>query len=1647
MQVKSLSNEQLLLAKEILDVRISTLFKGDESGHAFHGNQWTGGEGIAAIGSAANSYQATQPAAAPDPRYLNQSTPPFIGSNVVTNGEPGAEELNQIITLPNGGSVGLLFLQKKLVKVTMPNGDTFYYNDDNSYTLYNKTFPEGLIFTNNGLVPEYHPSFQLPFDIFWPDKKKSALVKGDVAGHDFHGNQWTGGEGGENIASPEHQSAVEQSLTHGPSYQGWNTTNQRQLEESKMLADKLRNDGGFTFPEPKSGYVVATAPEKGVIIDGFATPREIRDYAQDNPGTIGGWFNQGKSYLDSVSVVHDRDQAIALGREHHQLAIWDVLKQEEIQIGHAVGELGSILAHSAIDQALNQPNQAQLGLAVEADVVKGDVAGHEFHGNQWTGGKDSTREDYGPGQVFEGPKYARVNTRLYDDMTKFDQQTGGKYHDQIRANAVWTGSHEDKVRGNIEKDKNRYKEPEKLISLGRHIGIAHGAGGSLTGQQSYKTISKYHDELHQKEKSNTRIGQRAEPGKVVSISSYGQPYSAWIPHEHDSVKSADIIKYAPEPGDFEATWNAESGDDNGPCPGCQDAADSGPYDNPYDVPDPTEVCFAMNGTGKNTGMCNCTITINGDDENEIDAVDYDAAAYDVSGKFAEAILTKGDVSGHAFHGNQYTGGSGRGTDTLTPEKVQETDGHGGVRSYTYKPTTNLHNVNAWISPKGEFYPVYVNEKGRPAMEMDHTETAALLGDKTGGEILDRLGWIHMSDSIGIQFNQDKSPTEAQAKVMDKFFTEWQKHDPQGGFGTNADYKSYYQDWMNIEGNMKAAALVKGDVGGHDFHGNQWTGGMGGEHSFDKKGAPTPKQFESAEKKAAAGGVTFRKGVGADGKPIPTDGHISAEIQQNLQGHAIMDPVRQDRAIAIYQDYHDIAVQQMPNVSPEIASSMVAVCSQNNTMGPTASGSSPTIDMAVNTYNALEANGTYTISSEMASTLTVNGQAAFPAMDSNGHDLMGTPMEPGTYKLSELSPQSAARVIGAGLCDPVNDCVRMYRGESPNDVITSPKLRNFATNIALTSDKTAVTCDRWAARSALIGPKTSFKFQEEDKEKGIKGFDQAEDWRQTNNAAYAILSENIVYYSSHNALNRDGSSKKVLPLQAQAITWPGSGAYTNTFNYPASGNRSLDIAASVVADLAKGKSVFPLSPYENPGPEEVPEAIVRDDERIAIRFGLGKDKQVFDADIAKGTKQANLNVPRPSAELIADEVVKPIFQKLAPGQQFHYELKLWPLSKLIPTEARARKYIDPKLIEALRKGESCMPGIVTKDGYILDGHHRYYAALDAGRTGMWECVVSKSKSTPERLKEKSIACAKLDADEKKSTLGGGKSAPTAEEIEAQREKIKDEHQEVMVKKDFTTTSGMPTEVPATGLQPYNLGPMGTVPTNVSKPKKKKQNKKNAHDPELVKGDTEGHEFHGNQWTGGLGAAANEFANDPVAMGALKAYTGNDYSVINGPLRGNAGWMDPTIVAQGKDEAREIDKLMARSTMTSTQTVYRGMGTEMFQGPYPLVGSDKQFDLKSIVGKTFTDNGFVSTTKSLDEARGWDFKGAVAKITVPAGTHAIDVDAALSGNQYSQSGSEHEILLNRGLTFRVIKVRSIAQPSEGLGAPRFTKPLIYMEVVNG
>lgn len=110
------------------------------------------------------------------------------------------------------------------------------------------------------------------------------------------------------------------------------------------------NPHGFsvtpTGKQPTSGFMVSIPGHTRIIdakaLEGPNGHNVIKDYAREHatalsaPGAhIGGWTHagEGKVYLDVSHNVKDSETAVRLGKEHNQIAVWDVKHAKEIATG------------------------------------------------------------------------------------------------------------------------------------------------------------------------------------------------------------------------------------------------------------------------------------------------------------------------------------------------------------------------------------------------------------------------------------------------------------------------------------------------------------------------------------------------------------------------------------------------------------------------------------------------------------------------------------------------------------------------------------------------------------------------------------------------------------------------------------------------------------------------------------------------------------------------------------------------------------------------------------------------------------------------------------------------------------------------------------------------------------------------------------------------------------------------------------------------------------------------------------------------------------------------------------------------------------------------------------------------------------------
>jgi len=236
---------------------------------------------------------------------------------------------------------------------------------------------------------------------------RALIEKGDVAGHEFHGNQWQDGGGG--------------------------------MTDRGMLARTIKNQGltyqPHTHESPKPGdnvFSVSAYPERGTNHTvKQTTPAMLHKFIEKNAdllddpkNSFGTWHDKvsGRIFLDVVVLTKSRASAIKIGMKHNQIAAFSFKTMSEVSIKPEAraryvkqdgSESGGLHADDGRggEEARKRAEvvRADLGApgdgggdrgtdgaaadAAEDGVAKGDVVGHEFHGNQWTEGGGDGKPD------------------------------------------------------------------------------------------------------------------------------------------------------------------------------------------------------------------------------------------------------------------------------------------------------------------------------------------------------------------------------------------------------------------------------------------------------------------------------------------------------------------------------------------------------------------------------------------------------------------------------------------------------------------------------------------------------------------------------------------------------------------------------------------------------------------------------------------------------------------------------------------------------------------------------------------------------------------------------------------------------------------------------------------------------------------------------------------------------------------------------------------------------------------------------------------------------------------------------------------------------------------------------------------------------
>lgn len=119
------------------------------------------------------------------------------------------------------------------------------------------------------------------------------------------------------------------------------------LSLATALLDAALVVGGGTFTKDVSdieerakGFVVGGKVPSlilgGVKLNyGPATAEQVAAWLADNPADFyGSWASDGLVYIDAVDILADEFDAIVLGKERGEKAIWDNANAREIDLSH-----------------------------------------------------------------------------------------------------------------------------------------------------------------------------------------------------------------------------------------------------------------------------------------------------------------------------------------------------------------------------------------------------------------------------------------------------------------------------------------------------------------------------------------------------------------------------------------------------------------------------------------------------------------------------------------------------------------------------------------------------------------------------------------------------------------------------------------------------------------------------------------------------------------------------------------------------------------------------------------------------------------------------------------------------------------------------------------------------------------------------------------------------------------------------------------------------------------------------------------------------------------------------------------------------------------------------------------------------------------
>jgi len=431
------------------------------------------------------------------------------------------------------------------------------------------------------------------------------IYKGDVQGHPFHGNQYESGEGGWKpvMTSAEAMEWAKNSAIQVPLYHGTN-------RPDSIMSEGFRDNTG-------GGNLI-----NGTWLNDF-DPRQSENEVHWGQHTLTVMANvKSVATPEQTKAIHIKVEELIWGTQDRKINPGDEARKIALEQG-----FDALQPSKGVYIVLNPKNLT----VVSDEVKKGEAAGHPFRGNQWTTGQDSEMPD---------------NVAAFARNLKEFYGAGGK---------VERIDNPDKMHETYEQALQLQKTPEYKNGDTRHKqGIRFLAEAALEAKIAHGQTK---DGLYSLTGSHLFVA-RDKDGQMVSainISTFSGGLTSGYKLDGPEVPHAEI-GYLGSTGTMPGAATAlmeqalQLASDKGLTVTYTTTSDSQPY---HDMLGVQELNYrGLRGFSPESAA-------------EVAALPNPKPT--IIKSFLNLFITKGDVAGHAFHGNQYEQVASSGK-TTSPRK-------------------------------------------------------------------------------------------------------------------------------------------------------------------------------------------------------------------------------------------------------------------------------------------------------------------------------------------------------------------------------------------------------------------------------------------------------------------------------------------------------------------------------------------------------------------------------------------------------------------------------------------------------------------------------------------------------------------------------------------------------------------------------------------------------------------------------------------------------------------------------------------------------------------------------------------------------------------------------------------------------------------